>query len=134
MCTGPQVVSPGYSSRAGCNAALSENTELEWIKDAVNLCHLQNIAEKREDVSTDDCGEIVRDHSTDERTEVPQLLQDAFGPSQLFLQLLPVSQVEVNGLVAFVWLFSIFHVQSHLLVRLIAFLFHLGGDYSASLR
>lgn len=74
-------------------------------------CHLQNIVEKRNDILSDDRDETLHDHLIDESSKVAQFLQDAFRPGQVFLQVLLVSQLEVNRFVAFIWLFSIFHVQ-----------------------
>ncbi len=81
---------------------------------------------KRNDILSDDRDETLHNHLIDESSKVAQFLQDAFRPGQLFLQLLLVSQMEVNGFIACIWLFSIFHVQLQLLMRLVAVLFHLG--------
>lgn len=74
------------------------------------LRHLQNIVEERGNLLSDDCDESLHNHLINESSKVAQFLQSAFRPGQLFLQLLLVSQMEVNGFVAFIWLFSIFNV------------------------
>lgn len=88
--------------------------------------HLQNIVEKRNDILSDDRDKTLHNHLIDESRKVAQFLQDAFRPGQLFLQLLLVSHMEMNGFTASIWLFSIFQVQLQLLVCLVAVLFYLG--------
>lgn len=77
----------------------------------MSSCHLQNIAEKRNGVLLGDRDETLYNHLIDESSKIAQFLQDAFRPDQLFLQVLLVSQMEMNGFIAFLGLFSIFHLQ-----------------------
>lgn len=83
------------------------------------------MAEKRNGILSDDRDETLHNYLVDESSKVAQFLQDAFRPGQLFIQLPLVSQVEVDGLEDFIWLFSIFHMQLQLPVCLVAAVFHL---------
>ena len=74
---------------------------------------------------SDDRDETLHNHLINDSSKVAQFPQGAFSLGQLFLQILLVDHLEVNGFVAFIWLFCILNVQLELLVGFKAVLFHL---------